>query len=178
MAVLFYKWCILSCSVIAFLFSSVGSPAEEAGSTHPFYISITEINHNATEKTLEISCKIFADDMEAILKQTYKAPVNLTSAKEKVQNEKLIQNYITSHLQLAADGKGTKLTYVGFEKEAESVYCYFETGNVASLKKIDITNNILQDFNDKQINIIHVTVNNKRQSTKLDFPDKQASFTF
>ena len=26
---------------------------------HPFYVSVTEINHNAKDKTIEISCKTF-----------------------------------------------------------------------------------------------------------------------
>jgi hypothetical protein len=49
---------------------------------------------------------------------------------------------------------------------------------VASVKKIDIANSILYDFNEGQINIMHVMVNGKRQSLKLNNPDKQASLTF
>jgi hypothetical protein len=30
--------------------------------SHPFFISVTEINHNSGDKNLEISCKIFTDD--------------------------------------------------------------------------------------------------------------------
>jgi hypothetical protein len=46
------------------------------------------------------------------------------------------------------------------------------------LKKLDVIDSLLQDFTSDQINIIHVTVNGKRQSTKLDYPEKAASFTF
>ena len=31
---------------------------------HLVFVSVTEIEHNAKEKTLEISCKIFTDDFE------------------------------------------------------------------------------------------------------------------
>jgi len=70
------------------------------------------------------------------------------------------------------------LSYIGFEKEKESAYCYFQVENIFSLKKIDIKNSILQDFTTDQINIIHVTVNGKRQSTKLDYPNTNARFSF
>ena len=55
------------------------SPATER---HPFYISVTEVAHNAKEKSLEVSCKIFADDMEAALSQQYKMQVDLASEKQ------------------------------------------------------------------------------------------------
>ena len=30
---------------------------------HPIFVSVTEIEHNNKDKTLEISCKIFTDDL-------------------------------------------------------------------------------------------------------------------
>jgi len=162
MALLSFKWLV---PILVSLF-------------HPFYISVTEVNYNAREKSLEISCKIFAEDMEETLKKDYKTTVDLTSKKQQAQNDKLIADYVTKHLAIAADGKSTKLSYVGFEKQAEAVYCYFEVNNVAPPKKVDFTNTILQDFTDKQINIIHMIVGGNRKSLKLDYPAKQASFSF
>ena len=149
-----------------------------ANEMHPFYVIVTEINHNSQEKTLEISCKIFVDDMEAVLKQNYKTAIDLSNEKQKDLHNKLIADYISKHLVLVADGKGVKLSYVGFEKEKESVYCYFEITNVPSVKKLDVTNSILQDYIDKQMNIMHISVNGNRKSYKLDYPNKQASFSF
>jgi hypothetical protein len=42
---------------------------------HPIYVSVTEIQHNAKDKTLEISCKIFTSDFEAILKSKTKSSI-------------------------------------------------------------------------------------------------------
>lgn len=145
---------------------------------HPFYVSVTEINHNNQDKTLEISCKIFLDDMEGVLKQNYKTNVDLTDEKKQAEHNKFISDYISKHLAITTDGKGSKLNFIGFEKDKESVWCYFEAANIPSLKKLDITNSILQDYTDKQINIMHITVNGNRKSYKLDYPNKQASFSF
>jgi hypothetical protein len=154
------------------------SSATQAEAYHPFYISVTEINHNSQDKIFEISCKIFVDDMEAVLKQNYKTAIDLSNEKQKDLHDKLLADYISKNLLVAADGKGGKLSYIGYEKESESVYCYFEVSNVPSVKKLDITNSILQDYIDKQINIMHITVNGNRKSYKLDYPNKQASFNF
>ncbi len=162
MALLWFKW--LAIALVGFF--------------HPFYVSVTEINHNPKEQTLEISCKMFSEDLEEILKKNYKTTIDLTAQKQQAQNEKLIQDYISKHLAIQANGKALKLNFIGFEKEAESVYCYFETEKINAIKKLDVTDSILQDFSDKQINIIHVMVNDNRKSQKLDYPDKLASFNF
>ncbi len=145
---------------------------------HPFYVSVTEINYNAKDKALEISCKIFVDDMEEVLKKNYQKPVDLSNVKLHAQNDKWVSDYIQNRLAFIVDGKPVKLSYVGFEKDKESVYCYFEVPNVLTMKKIDLTNSLLHDLNEQQINIMHLIVNGNRKSYKLDYPKNQANFNF
>jgi len=159
---------------------SIGSfcaPAH-AFTSHPFYISVTEMLLNSKTKSLEISCKMFAEDLEDVLKQNYKMPVDLGNDKMQAQNNKLINDYILKHLSINIDSKTAALHFVGFEKENESVYCYYEVLNVPAIQKMTVNNTILQDYKQEQINIIHVIVNGNRKSTKLDYPSNQASFTF
>lgn len=162
-----YQWMLAALLV----FSPARAP-------HPFYIAVTEVNHNAQTKSLEISCKVFADDLEQILEKDYKTQLDISLDKDKPAFNKYIPDYFARHLSLVVDGKAVALSYVGFEKDKESAFCYFEVNNIPSAKKIDITNSILHDFNDGQINIMHVTVGGKRQSIKLDYPDTKASFSF
>lgn len=179
MALLSFKWLFISLLSFGSFQQTTKHPVVPVGSNfHPFYISVTEINHNAKDKTLEISCKIFVDDMEETLKKNYKTKVDLSSAQHQEQNNKLIADYISKHLAFVADGKLQKLSYVGYEKESEAVYCYFEVPNLPAVKKLDVTNSTLQDFHTEQINIMHVIVNGNRKSYKLDYPNSQASFTF
>lgn len=181
MALLLYKW--LTVSLLLFTAPAPAAPPVNVPSAsvemrHPFYVSVTEINHNRQAKSLEVTCKIFADDLEDILKKNYKTPIDLASKAQQATTDRLVNDYFTHHLFLVADGKPVKLSYVGFEKESESAYCYFEVSNVASLKKLDVSNSILQDLTNEQINIMHVTVNGTRKSYKLNAPNKEASFTF
>jgi hypothetical protein len=173
MAVLFHKWLLLF-----FIPFFPHAPHAAGKGLHPLYVTVTEIHHNAKERTLEISCKIFADDMEEILEKNYKKAVDLTNEKQAGQNNNLIADYISSHFSVTADAKRQKLEYLGFEKEAEAVYCYFEVKDIAGLKKLDLTNSLLQDLTTEQINIMHVVVNGNRKSYKLDYPQQKASFQF
>src|SRR5436189_1663862 len=185
MAVSLFKW--LNISLMIFLLpcemfqsNSVSEfPLQGArGRTHPYYISVVEINHNATDKTLEISCKIFTNDFEATLEKNYKTKVDLVNPPDKSAMDKLVNDYIKKHLSVKADNKAANLSYVGFEKQDEAVYSYFQVDNVPTVKKIDVTNSILHDFSEQQINIIHCTVGGKRQSDKLDYPKTDANFQF
>jgi len=184
MAAAVYKWLSISFFISFFQFgglilnNSSKSSLQGVGGLHPYYISVVEVNHNATDKTLEISCKIFTNDFEKTLEKNYKSKVDLVNPKDKAAMDKLVNDYITKHLSFKADDKAVSFSYLGFEKQDEAIYSYFQVDNIAGVKKIDVTNSILHDFSDQQINIIHCTVGGKRQSTKLDYPNVQASFQF
>lgn len=145
---------------------------------HPIFVSVTEIEHNAKDKTLEISCKIFTDDFEKTLRAAYKTHVDLLDPKVKPAMDKLVNDYVQKHLKIAANGSPVTMKYLGYEQIEEGIYSYYQVDNIASLKKLDITDNVLYEYKDQQISLIHVTVNGKRQSTKLNNPEEKTSFEF
>jgi hypothetical protein len=150
----------------------------ESTKTHPFHVSVTEIDHNATEKTLEISCKLFTDDFENILEKTFKTKVDLTNPADRPATGKLVTEYVSKNLVVKVDGKPVSLTGIGFEKESEATWCYFQVDNVAAVKKVEMTNTLLYDLFDDQVGIMHVKVDGTRKSTKLSYPAKDAVISF
>ena len=139
---------------------------------------MVEINHNATDRTLEISCKLFTDDFEKALTQNYKAKVDLINPPVRKDMDTLVKNYIHSHLSVKVDGRPVSFSYIGFEHESEAVYAYVQVDNIPSVKTIDLTNKILFELFTDEINLMHVIVDGNRKSTKLDYPQTQASFEF
>ena len=185
MASTFYKWLFIPQIAIVLLFNHElhefpKSPLRGVGGLglHPFHVSVVEINHNATDKTLEISCKIFTDDFEKVLAKNYNTRVDLINPADRKAMDSIVKKYVFSHLSVSVDGKPANLTYVGFERDAEAIFSYVQVENVPSVKKIDITNKLMHDMFDDQINIMHVTVNGNRKSTKLDYPSTAASISF
>lgn len=173
MVILLYKWLLMASWLIG------GGTHKAADARHPLYISVTEMNYNATDKNLEISCKIFADDLEKTLANNYKAKVDLTTPADKNEANRLVKEYVKSHLLLKVDNKAVSLEFVGFEKESDAIWSYFEVKNITTApKKIDVVNSILYEAYDKEINLMHVTVGGERKSTRLNYPDKEASFQF
>jgi len=177
MAAFLYKWLFIS------LLISVPERIPitllwRAGGLHPFHVSSTEINHNAVDKTLEISCRVFTDDFESVLTKVFHAKADFSNSALKTTMDTLVKKYINSHLQLRAEGKPVSLTYIGFEKEKEAIYIYVQADNIGIVKKIEAVNSILHDLFDDQMNIMHVVVAGNRKSTKLDYPAKEAVFSF
>ncbi len=163
-------------SVLDFSFFPEAAPAKAF--RHPFYVSVTQIDQNISAKTFEITCKFFADDFESIIEKDYNAQLDMTAQKDKPAFDKFIPDYVSKRFQLKVNGKNVTLNYIGFEKDKESAYAYFEVSNVTNIASINIMNKLLYDFTDQEINIMHVTVMGKRQSTKLDYPAAEASFNF
>ena len=175
MVSLLFKWLMIF--TVSNFHSASNSPFRGLGG-HPIFVSVTEIEHNATDKTLEISCKIFTDDFEKTLRQVYKTQVDLLQPKDKTAMNKLVSDYVQKHLQLKADGKPVVLQFLGYEQQEEGIVSFYQVNNIASLKKLDIINNILFEYKKEQINILHITVNSKRQSTKLTNPEEKTAFMF
>jgi hypothetical protein len=175
-----HKWFIAPLLAFCFLGFNGGSSKTELpdAGRHPFHVSVTEIKHNSTDKILEITCKIFTDDFEAVLARNYKTKVDLVHPQDKAAMDKLVSDYIRHKLQVKTDGKLTVLNYVGYEVDHEAVNAYLEVDKVLAVKKIEVSDILLYDLYNDQIGIIHVIVNGNRKSTKLDYPNSQAAFSF
>src|ERR1700754_4757447 len=171
MAILLFKW-LLAATLV---FGGTDAGAAPKPAPHPLYVSITEINHNATEKTLEISCKIFTDDFEKTLMNTFHKKVDFaTATADNAEAAKMVTDYIKANLSIKLDGKAVNLEYVGFEKENDAVWSFFQVSKTAAVpKKISVNNTILYDSYDKQMNLMHVSVGGNRKSTRLNYPDKE-----
>jgi hypothetical protein len=147
-------------------------------SAHPFHVSVIEINHNAVDRTLEISCKIFTDDFEKSLAKNYKTKVDLINPPNKAAMDTLVKKYLYSHLTIKANGKTVVFNYLGFENDHEAAYGYIEVPDVPAVNIFDIHSSIMFDMFEDQMNIFHVTVGGKRKSTKLNYPDRDVVISF
>lgn len=145
---------------------------------HPFYVSVTEIEQNQKTGKLQLSTRIFYDDLEKALNKRYKTSANILRPANKKQVGAFISAYVKEHLKIKADNKEMLLKYVGYEIEEEAAWCYFETGSIEPVRNLSVQNDILFEQHDSQTNMIHVVVAGKRQSTKLDNPKDKANFSY
>jgi hypothetical protein len=145
---------------------------------HPFYVSVTEIEQNKKTGKLQVSTRIFYDDLEKALNKRYKTNANILRPANKKQVDAFISAYVKEHLKIKADNKDMLLKYVGYEIEEEAAWCYFETDKTEPIRSLNIQNNILFEQHESQVNMVHAVVAGKRQSNKLDNPKDKVDFSW
>ena len=145
--------------------------------THPYYISVTEVEYDGRTREMGISCKFFPDDLEDALKAQTGGKVDVLKGDKAVLG-KLMNDYIQRHLQIKVNGKSCPTTFLGFENDQEATWCYLSAKEILEPKTVQVSNNLLYEYRKEQINMVHVIVNGNRKSTKLSLPDDAVTFTF
>jgi hypothetical protein len=145
---------------------------------HPIFVSVTEIEHNAKESRLEISCRIFTNDLENLLRNQNKMKLDLLHPSDKTLMNQLIKNYLSVHLKVWVNEKPVPIEYLGYEQDEEAVRVYLIGDDVKQVKSMKVEDTILYEYKSEQISLIHVTVNGERKSTKLNNPERSAIFNY
>ncbi|MXV51496.1 hypothetical protein GS399_10990 [Pedobacter sp. HMF7647] len=149
-----------------------------AANRHPLHVSTTDISYNKQDNKIEVICTVFTDDFETALAKQYHVKTDLTKPDMHKAMDALIKNYLNENVRLKTQKGTLALNYVGYEINREAVNVYFESSATEIPKRIDAQVSILHNLFDDQMNIVHMTVNGVRKSTKLDFPDKTVSQIF
>jgi hypothetical protein len=135
---------------------------------HPFYISLTDIRYNSASKTLEISQKIFWDDLEVALSDINKGKIDFLNPKDTELLARLVENYLIQHNEISINGQVLKLNYLGFEIEEDAAWFYLEAQKVPVPKTITVKNTVLVDRFAGQQNIVNIYQQQKPKSLILE----------
>ena len=144
-------------------------PAEEI---HPYHVGSVELRYNSTSKTFEISGKFFLDDLENALKEKYGKAVHFNDPKYRNQINGFLIQYCEEYLKLKSDSKFLKINYLGYEEDSEAVNIYLESEKTNPPKKVETAVSLLYNLYDDQLNIVHIIVDGKRKSQRLNYPDR------
>src|SRR5690349_12266381 len=110
-------------------------------SLHPIHVSIAEVDHNADAKALQITLRIFIDDLETSIRNKMNASeLDLLEPGEGRSTDALVKDYLAEVLKLKVDRKAVKTNYLGHEIEGPAMICYIEVPNIKKFKSIEVTN--------------------------------------
>jgi hypothetical protein len=152
------------------LFSSSG--------LHPIHVSVTEINYDEKEKSLEVMMRIFVDDLETTMRKRHNQPeLDITSPADKSLDQ-MMEEYLNESLTISLDGKRQPLSYLGNEREGDAFIFYVEVPKVRKWKTIAISNSVLTSVFDDQSNLVHVTCGGNVKSLRLNKSNPQGQLSF
>jgi hypothetical protein len=150
-----------------------------ASLVHPIHISVSEINYNEKSKSLQMTTRIFADELElGVRAQRKEVDLDLLEPKNGVATKQMIQNYLLEHIKIKIDGKPAKMNFLGFEKEDISIVSYIEIENVKKLKTVEVFNDLITELHDDQSNLVHITYKSPVKSARLTRDNPKEIFTF
>ncbi|MDX2283289.1 MAG: DUF6702 family protein [Bacteroidia bacterium] len=136
---------------------------------HPFYVSVAEINHNPQAGSLEITVKVFTDDLERALEaRSGGKRLFLGERQEAPETLPLLGAYLSEVFRIASDGQPRPWNWVGKETELEVTWIYLEIPDVGAPRHLQVENRLLTEYIDTQKNIVHARSGGELQSLLLD----------
>ncbi|MDR7128730.1 hypothetical protein J2X69_001062 [Algoriphagus sp. 4150] len=118
---------------------------------HPFHLSLTEIKWNAQTEHVEISQKIFWDDLEIALSGFHETPIDFLNPHNKEKLSAQIESYLLAQNTIWIEDKAITLHFIGYEVEEDAGWFYLESETVKEPASVKVKNSLLiEDFPDQK----------------------------
>ncbi len=145
------------------------STSIHANQKHEFHISVAEMGYNASESMLQITFKVFTDDMEKALSAMEKKEIKIQSQGHSKKLDTLIYKYFDMRFKVDINNSPKKISFIGQETDLEATWCYFMIENVNEhIDHINISSFIMTEIFEDQQNIIHLKINQFKKSVLLN----------
>ena len=149
-----------------------------AFTTHKYYLSLTQIEYNKDQNSLEVIINVFMDDIELAINKEYAIDLNLTTKDELKDADVYFHKYLTKNLTFTIDNDIVTHNYIGKEYEGDLVYFYLEIAVKENPKSLEVFNTILLTYFEQQQNIVKFKNDSKRQSKILSKNTNKALLNF
>jgi hypothetical protein len=143
---------------------------------HEYYVSVTRANYNPASARLEISMKLFTDDLERTITDNTGEVLKLSSPDDTDEAEEFFEEYLHGRFTITQDGNLKELTFIGFEPGPDETWLYAEI-KMPARGTFLVKNTVLFDVFPEQINIMHLKANMSEQSHYFNADKPQIEIT-
>ncbi|NHF60805.1 hypothetical protein FK220_015730 [Flavobacteriaceae bacterium TP-CH-4] len=136
---------------------------------HKFYVSVTNIGYSEKDNALQITSRLFIDDMEQVLQERYDIKGNLATEEESELARDYLEKYLRAKFVVEVNGEVRDFTFLAKKYDNDVMVCYLEVPDVelSQTKSIQVQNEILTDLFDEQQNVVHFKINGNKKSFVL-----------
>ena len=131
---------------------------------HKFYVSIYQVDFVPEKKRVEITARIFMDDLNLALEKDFKTKIQLGEKTESSQDVQFLQKYLMKHLKISIDEKEKNIQFLSKAIENNVVIIYLKIVDVKKINSFKIDNNALLELYSDQQNIIQTKFYNKKRN--------------
>lgn len=146
-------------TIVFLMFSSFG--------IHKFYTAIYQIEFIPKKERIEVTTRIFIDDLNEAIEKKYKQKVFIGTDKESPQDIELMKKYLVEKFQLKVNGKIKPMNFVSKEIEENVIICYLSIKGITKMKTLEVENTIITEVHHEQQNIIQAKFNGEKHSLLL-----------
>ena len=123
---------------------------------HKFYVSLVQIDFNEADQKLEFTFKIFTDDLENAVSVFSGKKFYLDNSMETDLADSLLSSYIFRNFKIWLNGSLYPMLFLGKEVELDVTWCYLEIPDIAYLSEIRISDKMLLELFEDQVNLINI----------------------
>lgn len=136
---------------------------------HKYYISVTNIAYSEKDEAIQITSRVFVDDMNAVLEERYGIKTEFGSEKESDIANEYLEKYFKTKFTIGINDSIMDYKFLGKKYEDDLMVCYIEVSSIklSKLKTIEIQNEVLMDMYSDQQNIVHIKLKGKKKSMIL-----------
>ncbi len=138
-----------------------------AFTVHKFYVSTYQVNYVSQKKMVQITSRIFIDDLNEALEKKYKKRAYVGTNRQTEADIDLMKKYIAEKCIIKINGEQKSFNYLSNELEANVLVCYFSIKNISKLNNLSIENNALMELNGDQQNVIQANIDGDKKSLLL-----------
>ncbi len=142
-------------------------PGPVTAQAHVFYVSVTRVKWHVEEARLDVSVRIFTDDLEEAVMAEGGPRLRLWTAQAREDRDRHVSAYLLSRLDFRVNGQERELTWAGMEDALDATSCLVQITNVDRVASIEVENRILIDMFDTQANVMRFEVGGERKFVNL-----------
>lgn len=132
---------------------------------HKFYVGVFQVEYAAEKKMIQITSRIFIDDLNNAMEKKYHKKTFVGTEKETQADLDLFKKYLAENFTIKINGQTKPITFLSKEVEAGDVLvCYSRIKEIDKFKTIEISNTLLVDWNSEQQNITHISAFGTKRS--------------
>nr|WP_314896320.1 DUF6702 family protein [uncultured Flavobacterium sp.] len=135
-----------------------------AFSVHKFYMAVYQVNYVPEKKMVQITSRIFVDDLNKALEKKYNKKLYLGTEKESPEELLLLKKYFLDKFSVKVNRQTKIVNFLSKELEGDILICYCNVKEIKKINSLEIFNSVLIDWNTEQQNITHITVLGDKKS--------------
>ncbi len=121
----------------------------------------------ANKKRVEITARLFVDDLNVVLEKNYHKKTFLGLVNETPEDLILLKKYLDIHLNLKINGIKKPFLFLSKELETNVLVCYLKISDISKITSLEIQNDAFMELNAEQQNIIQANISGEKQSLLL-----------